>query len=249
MSAHMSVKFADSIQLFADGAAYNPEGVVTSFEDKIKVGRIAPVAIAVRGMAGFSLNLASFLCEATDREGIEKLLNTLRGLKDSLYFRRASKEEEATGFDFLIALWHPTEGPKHYRLHNVPTLPGFAPFVLHEIGDFIACGAPFAAQTLFDRKILPVTGRPTKWAQAQGVKIMELMRNTPGEPLPGLIDPHPYRIGGHVDLATVTKTGVVLRRVKRWNDKVGERIMPTSINQKEEWLGNRQQRRRLRKAG
>lgn len=226
MSAFISVRFPDSIQLLADGAAYNPEGVITSFEDKIRVSRRAPVAVAVRGASGLALGHGQLICDLADQEGVEELLRVLRSYDTSLNARRYFKADETAGFDFAIALWHPAEGPKHYRLHSYPTLPGFAPFVLHELGDFTACGTVFHPDELFRAGILPVYGDPTDWARTKGGDIMDMMRQSKGEPLPGAIEKPQYIIGGHVDLATVTATGVKLQRIRRYTDKIGKKIDP-----------------------
>lgn len=239
MSAFVSVRFQDSIQLFADGAAYDSTGTVISFEDKIKVSKVAPVAVAVRGTVGSALKHAQILCDMADHEGVEELLKALTEYEDSLCARRLFKDVKETAFDFAIAMWLPNVGLKHYRLHSVP-LPGFAPFKLHELGDLIACGAAFAPHILFEKGILPVTGDTTKWAKSKGVEIMEIMRSLQSEAPPGLPASYPYLIGGHVDLATITESGVKLRRVKRWPDKVGEKIVPFV---QEEIGGNRRERR------
>jgi hypothetical protein len=67
MSAFVSARFADSVQLLADGAAYDDFGVITSFERKIIAGKISPVAIAVRGnAAAIALRHAQLLCDLAD---------------------------------------------------------------------------------------------------------------------------------------------------------------------------------------
>lgn len=241
MSAFISVRFTDEIHLFADGAAYDRQGTMTAFVDKIKVGKVAPVAIACRGgPAELVTRHAELLCDMADQEGIEELLRTLESYESSLCARRIFKEISENSFDFAIALCLPNGNLKHYRLHSCAGMPDFAPFKLHEIGDFIACGSGFSPQTLFDKGILPVWGDTTKWAKTKGVEIMEIMRQLPGVPLPGQVVGHPYVIGGHVDLATITRSGVRLRRVRRWDDKIGEKMMPT---QQETPIGNRQARR------
>ncbi|TBC78002.1 hypothetical protein [Rhizobium ruizarguesonis] len=241
MSAFISARFQDSVQLFADGAAYDHSGAVTSFEDKIRASRRAPVAVAVRGASGKALRHADMICDFADEFGVEVLIDGLLGQYDtSLKARRFFKGDDEAGFDFAIALWHPQRGPMHYRLHSYHGIPAFAPFVLHELGDVVACGAVFDPQTLFQLGLLPVVGDPTAWARTKGVEIMELMRGRLGEPLPGDTIAKAYRIGGHVDLATVTAAGVKLRRVRLWNDKIGELIDPYK---QQAAIGSRKERR------
>ena len=227
MSAFMSVRFPNSIQLLADGAVYDDNGEVLSFVDKISVSRTVPVAITARGRTDLALPLAMLLCELADSEGIDDLLKALHNVETNLNMRRHFTEPDNGQFDLAIALWHPVTGPAHYRVHNCASMPDFTPFVLHELGDFIACGTAFNPDQLFRAGILPVTSDPTEWARTNGGDIMDMMRQSKGEPLPGALEEPQYIIGGHVDLATITASGVTLQRIRRYKDKIGKKIDPT----------------------
>jgi hypothetical protein len=69
------------------------------------------------------------------------------------------------------------------------------------------------------------------------------MRTKRGEPLPGAAGTSGYRIGGHVDLASITAAGVSVTRLRAYPDKIGETINPFSGNVVPLITGNRQQRR------
>lgn len=241
MSAFVSVRLPDSVQLLADGAAYDAAGIVTSFENKIRVSKRVPVAIAVRGASGLALLHADLLCELADDEGVEGLLDALHEYATSLKIRRHLKQDPVFGFDFAVAVWHPETGPAHYRIHGCDGIHGFAPFVLHELGDLVACGANFPGETLYRLGILPVRKDGPTWGRTKGGEIMDLMRGLKGEPLAGDMSAEAFRIGGHVDVASVTAAGVTVRRIRQWGDKVGELINP--FRQEQTVIGNRKQRR------
>lgn len=248
MSAFLSIRFLDSIQLFADGAAYDAEtGVITSFESKIQKSGKVPFAIAVRGSSGLALDHAKILCEIADERGIPDVLAVLRSYSTDTEAQRQFLAEPLALFDFAIALWHPETGPAHYRMHCASTMPDFAPFVLHDLGELCAVGSVFEPQKLFDLGILPVSGDTTIWAETKVVEIIEVMRTMKGEPLPGTSQKADYRIGGHVDLATVTEYGVLLRRVREWKDEIGEPINPFREHENVRLFGNRKERRKAAK--
>ena len=66
-------------------------------------------------------------------------------------------------------------------------------------------------------------------AEIDGVAIMELMR---GEALP-LSDAQDtffgHCIGGYIELATVTRTGVTVRTIHEWPDEIGKPISPSRL--------------------
>lgn len=245
MSAFISVRFPHAIHLFADGAVYDDDGVVLSFVTKISTSTTVPVAITARGSEG-ALVLAGVLCEMADQRGIDALLDTLRRVETDLSARRFFKEVDGTGFDLAIAVWHQETGPAHYRIHSYAAMPNVAPFKLHPLDDLVACGAAFDPQILFASGLLPVIGDTTAWARTKGGQIMDMMRGMKGGKLPGSAKTSEYVIGGHVDLATVTASGVKVERIRRYKDKVGQRIKPEGAENPLQWAGmSRKQRRAL----
>ncbi|WP_275787710.1 hypothetical protein [Pararhizobium gei] len=212
------------------------------------VGDKVPVAIAVRGASGHSLAHARALCSLADENGVIEMIDALRSYQLNLSVRRHFQNDEKAGFDFAVAVWHPTEGPQQFRIHSYPTLPDFAPFELHSVEFLLACGSYFDSQALFDRGILPVRGDGHIWAKTKGAEIMDLMRATKADNLPGYEGEPFYAIGGHVDLASVTAEGASIERVRVWKDRIGRKIKPEVEEPAANVAGlNRQMRRAMRR--
>lgn len=243
MSALMSIKVGGTIQLFTDGASYEPDGTIVSFVRKVLVGKKTAVAIGIRGFGRLALDAACNLVNTADEVGPEAFLVHLENIAGQLQEISSSLPRESQ-FQYMIALGQPGKGVRHLGLHCVPEFSAMPYCQLVELGDLTASGSHFTAAELFQRGILPARGDPTQWARTCGLQIMEMMRSRPAERLPGYEGGHDYVIGGHVDLATVTERRATVQRIRVWPDKVGEKIDPAARSNVVAFPQNRRERRR-----
>lgn len=104
MSAFIALKYADRVELMADGAVYSDDGTLLDIRRKIEIG--CNCAVATRGNADGGRTFGQLVCALTDvfgfDAGIERIQNHLLG--------RAG-EEPAFGFEFVVCGISEARGP------------------------------------------------------------------------------------------------------------------------------------------
>ena len=229
MSAVLILTQRDRTSLFADSACYSPEGVLRAVRSKITIGEHPACAIAVRGHRAMS---GPPMWEAPDT--FDGLAAALPELVDLLI---AAARADASGVDVLTEVvvvgWSErSDAPEGWGAANIPagerqgvaTLDGYRP------GESIRLPATWGAPG-WDPTLAPGFGE--RWGgvpreaidpERFGVDALAAARvsaqwQTPeGERIAGAI------VGGHVEMAQVTRAGVSGRVLGSWPDQTGRMI-------------------------
>lgn len=240
MSASIALVRRDRVEIASDAAAYDGTGTVDSFREKIVTVEKPAAAITCRGPVFLTDKLSVVVKNILTRAGnFEKGLRVLADIVPT--FARYEEVKARVGnprtdFQMIIGGVSETDGPLvafwASRPHDEFEL---AAYTLHRISTGIVQDAVLPEH--FRNEIDAQGGLGTV-----GVRMMESLRQ---EPL-GFEDEHPFIVGGHVDLATVTATGVETARLHEWAaDRAGEKINPEATNLTRL---SRAERRRVEKA-
>lgn len=233
MSGFMSFQDGSSACLLTDGAAYDMEGTILHLKRKVTVGKVAKIAVTSRGNAIIGDKHQQRLCDAADKIGVDWAVECFAEALQEL----ATKPEHG-GYDFMhwhIVAFSETKGLVRYSAHNLPYAfsDGEQPLKLREIpiSENYYAANNASLPTLVECGVTPpMPGESVAdYLDRSGAAIMEAQRRTPAALLPGQKSDEPqYLIGGQCDLTIVTADAVVVKSLRTWPDRIGEKIDPFS---------------------
>jgi hypothetical protein len=144
-------------------------------------------------------------------------------------------------FELMIAVWSETAGARHFVFSTHDKSGGFPPFELLEQPQQIVGGPQIDPRQVQPPITTPI-GHPA-FLERHGADVMELMRRQNfvapilHEGLAGFV------IGGQCDLTTVNAAGVETVALRKWDDRIGEKVQPYGRNVASITRMTRQQRR------
>ncbi|WP_139788976.1 hypothetical protein [Manganibacter manganicus] len=208
----------DKIELLTDGAVYEDDGTLTAIRRKVWYSDKIPMAITGRGAAK-AVELVAYAFLLTDMIGsVDNTIDGITKALDKLADKAAATESEPAMIEMLVATISETRGPMLLYASNANAygLDWLEPFKLYDVGREWGGGAP----------IDPAGLDLSAGLRSCGVELFERMRRVsdinPARPdLPAI-----HGIGGHVDLTTVTASGITVERLRTWPDIIGEKIDP-----------------------
>jgi hypothetical protein len=218
LSAFYALAHDDRIEMLTDGAVYEDDGTLTAIRRKVWYSETIPMAITGRGNAK-AVELLAMACLLTDVYGsVDGVIENVQTLLDKMADKAAATESEPAMIEMLVAAISETRGPMLLYASNANAygLDWLEPFKLYDVGREWGGGAP----------IDPAGLDLSAGLRSCGVELFERMRRVsdinPARPdLPAI-----HGIGGHVDLTTITASGVFVERLRTWSDVVGEKIDP-----------------------
>lgn len=233
MSAFFSMVHHDVVQVLTDGAVYKPDGTLISVEQKIWHSDVLPVAITGRGNYEKLKNAAMGLLRFDTFGSVDKLLAYVADFAKQAENRNKTEPlSSSEAFELLICAFSETAGPVtfYFTTHSYS---GVEALKLHMVQDMVlGAGGDI---TDADLSSIGITAREYEdeglnFLRKRGVDIFELMRSRKGKN-PVRPEQEIYGIGGHCQLTTISKSGVVVETLKVWPDKVGEKIDPFRVEQ------------------
>jgi len=211
----------DAVHVLTDGAGYAPDGRLLTIEQKVIPLASLSVVLAARGIIGL-LHLYA--------EQISKSFTTFDGLVEGVTAEVWKVIEHSQGkfspgileahFDLIIAGWSERrDRAEMYLLCNHDTY-GIPAWELAQADDgYISPGS----EELFARlRARGVDVFEKLDPETDGLRIIEEQRGMTWPPAAG---GEPIRVvGGFCQLTTVRRDEITTRILKRWPDRIGERI-------------------------
>lgn len=201
--------------LVTDAAFYSPDGVMHSACSKVAtIGRLR-LAVAVSG-AAMPWQVIAYLarCE-TQEEVLQTLPGSAGGLRIELAQNNPTWEavpgrSSLNEFQLFLALWRDTaDRPEGYVLSTEQAWIGgdYEPYTLREV-EQLAAPPPVGVPPFADLEQF----KP----DSDGGRILDAQRAYRNE--------GSCYVGGFGEVTTVSRTGIVTRRVRSWPDRLGEPI-------------------------
>jgi hypothetical protein len=233
MSAFISYQDDNAICMLTDGAAYNHDGVIQRLSRKVTIGKVAKIAVTTRGNALIGEKHQQRFCDIADEGGVDLAIEAFREALPEM-----ASDPENNHFDYLhwhIAAWSETQGLVRYSAHNLPTpfSDGEEPLQL----TLVPPGKGYSAATAANMQMYVQCGVTPRnegesligFMERIGANLMEAQRRTPAVLLEGEYSKVPqYLVGGQCDLTIVTKNGMMVKTLRTWPDKIGDKIDPFS---------------------
>lgn len=237
MSAFVSVVYPDSIRLLTDGAIYTDKGVLIDVRRKVWTSEGLPVAVTGRGSSEAITVIAGAITMMADLMPVKSVDDMLVGLETFFAGMGERGFPEGQMGEYLIVAWSETRGPVQYYVTSV-TAPGYnegvQPFQLTRItSPFLVAGAADEATFVADLAFIGLTADTLSGSDAMrqyGADILEVMRRRPGPNPIAPEQPHMFGIGGQADLTTIAPDGVKVETLRRWPDRIGEKITPARLH-------------------
>lgn len=241
MSAYTAICSGEAVHLLTDGAVYEPGGTLAAIESKVIVVPNIPAAITSRGQHAFSQLLASTLdakhpdAPLMTRAGIFRRYDTFddlvagfeRHATDLATTFEAYIGERAHEYETVVVGW--SESRNQGEIYTITGM-----FEGDSLGRLIPAGNCFVAP-MPEMEDLAAVGyvapqSPDEFRfEHHGVLMMEAQRRRKGANLARPDQPFLYGVGGFIEHTKVTRRGVNTRILKRWPDKIGEKIAPEPI--------------------
>lgn len=225
MTAYFAVPYADRIELMADGACCDPQGILLEAVTKIWPVPGKPVALTARGALGqvkpfCDDAIATFEASASVDEALVSLAASMPIHKAILY---------PNWFEVVIAAISESNGPSlwYYSNHRASgplgpdTIP---PMKLVRWQGIAAGGSGLNAEEVAE---LGIARHSTKsGAKTLGMILMEAWRRKCVVPMSEPNGVAQHGIGCHVDHAVISADGVKIERIHTWPDEIGKPITP-----------------------
>lgn len=244
MSAFLSLRKSDEILLMADGAMYEPTGILTKIGSKIHRVPNMRAAIVARGPSSFCAAFLDYVAERGRFRDFDDLIIRCPVLLSEFCasaLTTAKLSERKNAYELVIAGFSESRkksetytavgpklieldwciGKKPHALYPTKTLytggPGLSELPSLFLDWFTAALKRKADPHRFD------SFRP----QAEGLAFFEAMRNSS---VHGVFEDKQeasfYCVGGFVELTRITAKGISSEILRYWPDKVGARIDP-----------------------
>ena len=262
MSAFVSVTYPDSVRLLTDGAIYTEDGTLRAVRRKVWASDALPLAITGRSNMMDAVGVLAMtiltMARVMPNRSFDGLIAGMGGeFLDAIRERGFPRDIEA---EFLLAGWSESEGPVHYYFSSFVSddyNPGVEPFTLIKGPPSLMAGAQI--ETIFEDLasigITQASMTRSETMRERGADIMETMRRRPGPNPVAPTKPWVFGIGGQCDLTTITQERATIETLRRWPDRVGEKIDPfegeniQAMSRQQRRALERGQRKAMRKAG
>jgi len=221
MTGFMTAVIGNKIEVLADRATYDSDGIVLSFGCKIRRLPHAGVMMT-RGLVAWAEEL---------EQEVSSLFSAARSFDEAVHQLERRFETEASWDEPIEA-----------------TICGFdaaGPIVLHfltaPVMDFASWSIRSTRLGTMDFKLMPpdahsrICGSGTLADKA--VFLMEELRSSPGKSITWEGGADHVVVGGGIDLATLTPTDVSVRTLHTWPDRIGEALVNRpSQSHKPSWV-------------
>lgn len=241
MSAIMSIETPDNVVLLTDGAVYDADDILTNVKRKVFTSDKVPIAIANRGHQGMAEYASKLIIEIVEALGLDASIERIEELLKQF------KDNDATDglyrFELIIAGISDEFGPIHLIIHSTALERG-----LYRSGGTMVRSTSGAGMGEMGIRLPFKDETAEHYVRENGVAIFEFYRRQLNEAprAKGSVS----LVGGQLDLTIVSRTGVTVETIHRWDDKVGELINPFADHQTVKTFPGmtRQQRRAAERA-
>lgn len=237
MSAIVAVETSDSVVMLTDGAIYDTKSVLLDVRRKVLVSEKMPLAIAGRGHTGLGDYAAKLIMKLIEDVGFDA--GTAAAESILKQFGPLSGIEH---FELIIAGMSEEYGPRHVQMRTDRS------FSFNREQSAISSATSGAAPSEMGLPPRSPDEGLEHYLCRVGADMFNFYRRHVGRPDDG------YVVGGQVDLTIVSRTGVTVETIHRWDDKIGELINPfaerktvtpfAGLNRQQRRQAERDQRRR-----
>lgn len=229
MTAINTIRFNDRAIIMTDGAGYDVQGIIRAMYQKVVAIPHLRAAVAVRGSANAVGILAAAL--GSRFSNFDDLVANGGAVAERIYDENFAglTAHGDTEMQVFLAGWSEARGSAEtYVLlteSNPESVNWETPvWQFVEADDFTA--APLPSDQQLRRHGFRASSVEEIDPVSDGLKVMEAQRHMklPTRWLQGVESA--YLVGGFVTMTEVSEAGVSQRIVRRWNDRIGERINP-----------------------
>lgn len=234
MTAINVIRQASAVHVLSDGVFCDPDGVVCEIGPNAFELPHLPAVLAIRGPTHFMPFLVHRLareCRCFDdliRRVVAAALEVYASFPMTLGTVGFGAVEP--GFELVVAGWSTKRNkPESYLVAGVE--PEFRQGRKRKAWELLELPEVLIAPRIGDAQIGSIRwtvpeSAETFQPEVDGLKLLEAQRR-----LRGASDGHPqrglaHRIGGFIQLATISPDGIVSRILQRWPDEVGRKIEP-----------------------
>ncbi|EUB95579.1 hypothetical protein PMI07_002067 [Rhizobium sp. CF080] len=241
MSAVVSIETPTAVFIITDGAIYDADNILLDVRRKVTVSERVPAAVATRGNQGVGDYFAAKIIDAIERMGFDAAMIALADVLPQF-----ADKDRMTKFEATIAGISEEYGPRRLVFRS-----DVDPLALEHDGVGSSCATSDAGLVE-----MGIRGRaplePWKgYIREIAIPIMQFYREAAVPGVKGETFAQPaHLVGGQVDFTIITRQGVTVETIHRWDDKLGERIAPFVKRQTVKAFPglNRQQRRAAERA-
>jgi hypothetical protein len=230
MTAINALATPQAAYMIADTAAYFDDGEIGGFESKVLTLPHLRMALATSGKCEQRWRVAKALLKITSFDDvIEHAPARLRELWDEGEFHDYDQDEDAA-FRLIVAGW--SERAREAAVYALATdeQPGQTPFTFAMAPVAIT---PSVHLDVLVREGLVVDGAPKGQSPEDWLcRLIDLQRRT-RHCAAGLVavesndnSDDPFVVGGHAVITRVAADGITQRVVRRWSDRIFEKINP-----------------------
>lgn len=230
MSALVMVCKSDRVELLSDAALYDPTtGAVGAIHSKL--APLPELNCVMSGRGPIPVMWITAYVAGLSSASFDEIVANFEAIRAeaATYNNGDVPPEEWAKSDIGLIGWSESRN----RPEGYMSLGSRIPEAASGIGSLSPCDVGVFADgagDLADAFIESVREYPDSFdAEIDGVAIMELMRaEAPplGDAQEGFFG---HCVGGYVELATVTRTGVAIRTIHEWPDEIGKPISPSPL--------------------
>ena len=215
----------DRIQMLVDGAYYSEDGILQKIGDKAYISEDVPMAVITVGHADAGHKIAETLIGLSGCGSFDFAMVLANKVVNGL--NRVDWPEHGHVVIF-IAGWSETKGPEQYVFTTKSPGNGIEALTLYAAPEGFGNGIPLSPEEMAAIGLThEQMGNPSpEFFEEKAVAWVEAMRAKPGANYTRPSLPPIRGIGGHLDLITITAEGVSKRRLKTWQDRIGQKIDP-----------------------
>lgn len=221
MSAFISLKYENSIQLLTEGAVYSSDGTLQQVKSKCEIASKVPLAVTGRGSTDFCDIFVSEIIKIADSGGVDRCIAWLSDYLTRRVDWLAHIEREGKHFEILLCAFSETRG----LFHTVFTSHGERPFVLYD-QPFMCVAAPDLTASELTAMTNKTPLEDERFLKNHGVEMMEIMRRDLRFKGAGGKVINSSTLGGLCQLTSVTSAGASTQILHCWDDVIGEPINP-----------------------
>lgn len=229
MSMFATFPYEDRIEMLTDGANYTKRGTVVLATEKVWRSPDCPMFVTGRGNTRMIRDLAKACMALAAVHG--SFGKTIKAIEIHLdHWRETHGSYTGKFFQLLIAGWDAEFGFAQFHVaSHADWIPGMEPMRVNTVWSVFYAGPPIDEERA---KPLLTKERVEAGAAIFGPEFCQLARETPMQQAdnPELTFPS---VGCHIDLTTLTSTGVETKRLMTWPDrrfhKIDVSLKPTIL--------------------
>lgn len=247
MSGVLAVASPEAAMLITDGAGYDNAGILRTVGPKVTTAKVAAFAVTTRGHAEAGAIFQQALCDCADLMGTAGAVARLGDLVERIRDDIAVDLAGGNAVQVIIAAWTVAAGGQCFAFHTGFTSITRPAYEVYDLPAFFSFGPSYRQEDAASVPAKRGSETMAAYMRRAGADIMEVMRHRPGTAGEGIDVPKGlfFGVGGRCDLTTVSAAGAKLETLRVWNDKIGSKVDPFSLEAVATPLLSREQRRSM----